>query len=71
MNAPWLSETGVLATDVAMLVLRCFFATMMVRNHGWPKLRDARHEAGKFPNLIGLGHRLTFGLVTWLPDARV
>ena len=51
--------------DLALLMLRCCFATMMVRHHGWPKLRSARTEAHKFPNLIGLGHRLTFGLVTW------
>ena len=59
------TERGELATDLALLLLRCCFAMMMVRHHGWPKLRSAHTEAHTFPNLIGLGHRLTFGLVTW------
>jgi putative oxidoreductase len=42
---------------------------MMVLHHGWPKLRAARAEANTFPNLIGLGHQLTFGLVTWFEFA--
>ena len=59
------TERGELAVDLALLLLRCCFGMMMLRHHGWPKLRSARAEAGSFPDLLGLGHRLTFGLVTW------
>jgi putative oxidoreductase len=51
--------------DWSLLLFRCGFATVMMINHGLPKLLSFNESAAKFLDPLGVGASLSFALVVF------